>query len=473
MPARKTKAASKSASSDAEVSDNEKKTTTKGAAKKATDKKTTKAADKSETKTRSSTKKATKESKSKDSKKEAPKKDDEKEEKTISVEHGQFDKVLEHFSVSLLKELLECNGEKKTKKSAAKKALIQDVLSVAEKKGLANFYAVLGKDEMKAALTTINNEEPDHNSKSKFLTDIKKYVSDNTVDKLFGALDQDTLVKFCACLSFEEENASKAELESALKEEITIAGLRDIFESTNKAYMVDVAKCLGLPHTGTKKKIENSVLGLAYSDALEENEEEEEKKKKAKEDKNSETTDITKINKDSTSDDLYQYYQANLVDYCKQEKLKVTGSKKELVQRIIKYLKDPEDKSVRPQQPGDKKKKKKKSEAQKKKERKDAAKKRADEKAGESSGDDKKSDDKKADDKKSDDKKATEDKKAADKEKKAEEKKAVADKKAEEKKAAADKKAEEKKAAEEKKDESKTDDKKDDNKRTSGRTKKK
>jgi len=373
-------------------------------------------------KTRQTTKDKTKDSKSKDTKKEAKEKPEKKEAEPITVARGEIDKVLEHLTGSLLKELLEGNNVKKAK-TAQKKACIKEILELAGKKGQNLLFTSLEKEELKSALETLSKEELDHDNKSKMLAEVKNHFTTLGHKDFFKALHKDTLVKFAAALEFVEEDATKEELESALEEEILIAGLKQIFASMAKDFVVDVAKTLNIPHSGTKKALEERILSIAYPHLKEEEEEggsdSGDKKKKKGEKSEGEkkvVTDINKINKDSTFEDLYQYYTKDLHDFADKHGLKKTGTKKELAHRILAWYKDPESKGVKPLKPGEGKKKRKKSEAQKKKEAKE---KREKKKAEEGDKKDEKKDDKK--DEKKDDKKSA--KKDDKKEEKKDEKK--------------------------------------------------
>jgi len=352
-----------------------------------------------ESKTRDTTKEQTKESK--DTKKDTKK--EEKKDDAISVERGDIQKVLDHLTNQLLNELLSGHNIKKAK-NTPKKQNIKEILDLAAKKGQAILFGNLEKEGLKSALETLGKEELDHDNKSRMLTEVKKHFTDKGHKDFFKALNKETLVKFAAALEFEEEDATKEELESALEEEILIAGLRQVFNKMAKEFITDVAKELNLAHSGSKKAVETRILAIAYPHLVDE-EEEEKKKSSKKEGVKKVATDPSKIGKDSTFEDLYQYYTKDLHDWCDQKGLKKTGTKKELINRILKYFKDPEDKTVKPMKKGEKtQKRRKKSEAQKKKEAKE--KREAKKKEEEASG--AKKDTKQAEkkDEKKDDKKA-------------------------------------------------------------------
>lgn len=376
--------------------------------KKDTKKKSDAEASDKESKTRTTTKDQTKESKDKDTKKEKKEAKAEKKDDVLAVDRGDIEKVLDQLTNELLKELLLGHNMKKPK-NTPKKNNIKEILDLAAKKGQATLFANLDKDTLKAALETLSKEELDHDNKSKMLTDVKKHFSDKGHKDFFKALNKETLVKFAAALEFEEEEASKEELENALEEEILIAGLREVLNKMAKEFIVDAAKELNLAHSGSKKAVETRILAIAYPHLADE--EDDDKKKGEKKEEKKVQTDVSKINKDSTFEDLYQYYQKDLHDWCESNGLKKTGTKKDLIHRMLKFFKDPEDKTVKPQKKGEKvQKKKKKSEAQKKKEAKE--KREAKKKEAEASGD--KKDDKKDDKKgaKKTEEKKTEEKKA-------------------------------------------------------------
>lgn len=382
--------------------------------KKNTDKKKDAESSDNESKTRTSTKEQTKESVSKDTKKDKKETKTEKSEDALSVERGDIEKVLDALTNQLLNELLLGHNIKKAK-NTPKKSNIKEVLDLAAKKGQAILFANLEKEALKGALETLSKDELDHDNKTKMLTEVKKNFTDKGHKNFFKALNKETLVKFAAALEFEEEEATKEELENALEEEILIAGLREVFGKMAKEFVVDAAKELRLAHSGSKKAVETRILAIAYPHLAEEEEDEKKKKGDKKGDKKV-ATDPSKISKDDTFEDLYQYYTKDLHEWCEKNGLKKTGTKKDLIHRMLKYFKDPEDASVKPQQKGEKtQKKRKKSEAQKKKEAKEkreAKKKEAEASGAKDTKDSKDSKDTK-DTKKKDEKKGGEKEKAA------------------------------------------------------------
>lgn len=368
-----------------------------------------------ESKTRTSTKEQTKESVSKETKKDKKETKTEKSDDALSVERGDIEKVLDALTNQLLNELLLGHNIKKAK-NTPKKSNIKEVLDLAAKKGQAILFANLEKEALKGALETLSKDELDHDNKTKMLTEVKKNFTDKGHKDFFKALNKETLVKFAAALEFEEEEATKEELENALEEEILIAGLREVFGKMAKEFVVDAAKELRLAHSGSKKAVETRILAIAYPHLAEEEEDEKKKKGENKEGDKKVATDPSKISKDDTFEDLYQYYTKDLHEWCEKNGLKKTGTKKDLIQRMLKYFKDPEDSTVKPQKKGEKtQKKRKKSEAQKKKEAKEkreAKKKEAEASGAKDSKDSKDAKDTK-DTKKKDEKKGGEKEKAA------------------------------------------------------------
>lgn len=285
---------------------------------------------------------------------EETKKDDKMdvEEETTSAYDGNVSGLLEAINGELVHELLEANQAKQAKNTARKK-LAEKILETAQGKGEKLFFEALSdkKDVLRSAMEVFG--EVDHDSKVRFTTDFKKKYSELGTEGFFNKMSEAILNKFCEALEFKEEGG-KDDLVSGLKEELQVRGLIELFNGMNKEFAVETAKSLKINHSGSKKALVYRIVGQAYSYLLEEAEKESKKEKKEKKDKPA--VEKKDIKKGVTFEDLYQYYREELTEFCKKNGLKITGTKKETVKRILAFL-DGDVEGTKPQKPGESKKK--------------------------------------------------------------------------------------------------------------------
>jgi hypothetical protein len=251
-----------------------------------------------------------------------------------------FEEVLEKLSTDLLRELLEGNGVRKADAGGAKKKQCSTIMEKAEELGSAIFIArvTADKEAMKEALMALEGKELDHDSKSKMTKDFKDHFKKaQSPEKFFEKFDVNVLDKFCKALEFQEEGGKDDKID-ALCEELTIAGLRKMFETMAKEYVEEVANSLKLSKAGSKKKVIDRILAEGYPHLKEKVEEKAGKARKTKEELRAEAPDIKKIQKGITQTDLYQYYTEQLKQWLKEKGRLTGGSKKDMVKRILAYL---------------------------------------------------------------------------------------------------------------------------------------
>jgi len=295
-----------------------------------------------------------------DKKKKSESKEEKKKQEAID-----FEELVSKMKLSLLRELLEGNNVKLTK-NVAKKRAVEEFVELAMKRGTRIFMDSLDKETMKTVLEELK-VDVDHDSKTRFLKDFKKKFDEakSPID-FFSSLSRKSLNKICEALGFAlEEDVKKEDVEDSLQDEILASGATKCLDNLNKEFVVDVAKDLDLPATGSKKGLINRILGQSFPHLAEEEHEEKKEKKKKKED-----VEKPEIKKGITKDELYQHYSKDLQSFCKENNLKLSGTKKEVIVRILKFL-DGDIESTRQLTPAERKakkeeKKKKATEARKK-----------------------------------------------------------------------------------------------------------
>lgn len=247
--------------------------------------------------------------------------------------------VLERLSSDLLKEFLQ--GNKSKKASGTKKKQVQAIMEKAEEKGSQHLMSVVTKDAetMKTALLVLEDtDDLGHENKSKMTKQIKDHFNKSTPDKFFEKLNEESLDLICQCMEFQEEGDKEAKID-ALCEEVTIAGLRVMFETMAKEFIEEVATTLKLSKSGSRKKIIDRILALGYPHLKEVIEDEKSSsKRKSKEEARADAPDVSLIQKGITMEDLYQYYTEQLKQYLKDHGRVTGGNKKEMVKRILAYL---------------------------------------------------------------------------------------------------------------------------------------
>lgn len=250
---------------------------------------------------------------------------------------NQFDKMLDALKNDLLHELLEANNTKLAKNSGKKK-LVEAFIKVSTDNGRKFFFEKLGEDKdlMKQVATSFG--EVDHDSKSRFVTDLKKKYDELGQVEFFKKQTVDTLNKFCSMLGFKEEDSSKDDLIAALGEELQANGALRAFEGMKKEFLVDVAKSLEIESKGGKTLLVKRIVGQVFAHFLEETQEEEEKKDKDSKKKDKPAVEKKPIEKGITSEELYQYYTEELAEYAGKHNLSKSGTKKELIKRIKNFL---------------------------------------------------------------------------------------------------------------------------------------
>ena len=269
-----------------------------------------------------------------------------KEEKEKEEEIIDISDVLDKLPLTILQEICERNHIKDTR---TKKICIQNIIQNAIKKGIKEyFYNEISKEDIRLCLEELKNPTIEkHNNKSKMLEELKKeikkeeeLVNGGDFFSFLLKLNKKILIEFSSSLEFKflnENEIKKEEIIELIKEEILIFGLTEIFNSILSDLISKILKILNLKIF--KKKSENilNILSLNFPHLKIEIEKQEEKEEEEKKEKK----EIKKVEfkKGVTFQDLYDsYYTNELSDYCLKNNLKKSGSKKDLIKRILKFL---------------------------------------------------------------------------------------------------------------------------------------
>ncbi|KAL9649572.1 hypothetical protein ABK040_003250 [Willaertia magna] len=272
---------------------------------------------------------------------------DKKTTASSSDEAQDLETVLEKLSLDLLKEYMQGNNIKG--KKSTKKAAVDSILEDAQKKGEKEFIKLLEKEPetLKLALEEFDVKVTGSN-KSKMKSAFEKlFKKSEDKEEFFNKCSLELLTKFLEALGMEEDS-SKEEKAEAVMEEILIAGLKAGFSTMAKEFISDVCKALDVPSSGSKKVCIARIIGLSFPHYLD-------TVGGGKEEKQS--NDISNIKDGVDFTELYQYYTEELQEYCKQNGLKKTGSKKELCKRILKFLAG-DTETTKPMKPGQRRNKK-------------------------------------------------------------------------------------------------------------------
>eukprot|EP00761_Pharyngomonas_kirbyi_P011299 gb/GECH01011324.1/.p1 GENE.gb/GECH01011324.1/~~gb/GECH01011324.1/.p1 ORF type:complete len:320 (+),score=81.65 gb/GECH01011324.1/:1-960(+) len=248
----------------------------------------------------------------------------------MTADSMTLEELIQSLSNSLIKEILDGNSIK-YKASKGKKYLADLFAEHADRKGLTHFYESLDKDVLRAALECVD-QAPDHNNKQKMLNEFRAQLEKNTsFEDFLQEMSKDVLEQLCAALGFQTEG-SEEEMMEALIEEVSIAGARELFNGMTKDYLLDCAHELKIKTTGSKTDLINRVLAKAFPVL---------KSEPASSSKQTSKPEVEKvpIKKGISRDELFQsYYLPELKEYCKKEGIKISGTRKQLADRILKYL---------------------------------------------------------------------------------------------------------------------------------------
>eukprot|EP01080_Neovahlkampfia_damariscottae_P000194 gene194-4440_t len=244
--------------------------------------------------------------------------------------------ILDKLPVSILHDICDRNHIKETR---TKKHCIQSIIQSSIQKGIKEyFFNEISKEDIRLCLEQLKKETIEHNNKSKMLEELKKEIKkEKDLFSFLLKLNLKTLIEFTSSLGFkflkEEEELKKEEIIELLKEEILIFGLTQTFNIILSESILKILKYLNLKNLKNKLNNIKNILSLNYphlKNELNEQEEEKEEKKEIKK---------VEFKKGITFQDLYDsYYTNELSDYCLKNGLKKSGSKKELIKRILNYL---------------------------------------------------------------------------------------------------------------------------------------
>lgn len=298
-----------------------------------------------------------------DSKRSKRRKKEESESEEEEIEEEiEITKLLKKLKVGLLRELIEGNRGK-VRKTAKKEKCVEVIMDLAYEEGNKMFVTDLEKDLMKEIVEEYSDETIKHSNKTKLLKELKELQEKaGTPFDFFEKLPKKTLAKCTRHLGFElSKSSAKSDLVGALEDEIIINGLTTLFDNMKKDYVADVAEEFDVSKSKSKKYIINQVLARSYSHLYDVVVESGRSSKKDKKKKKKAPVVIKKpgFKKGVTYQEYYDaYYSKELQDWCREQKIKVSGNKKEVIRRIIRFL-NGDTETTRPLKPGEKRKKRK------------------------------------------------------------------------------------------------------------------
>lgn len=283
------------------------------------------------------------------------------------IEEGKLDSVFAQLPVSSLVDI--CEALHVTKHSNSRGKNVEEIMKWCTIHGERYLVDEADKEVLRAVLTDFNGKEPETDARGKMQQELRELLKTHGQEAVFQKMKIETVDKLCAVFDFEEEG-DKGEKVNALLEEIVIHSAKDALNKMNKEFVSEFAATVGLPKSLSKDSLIHKIIALAFPHMTEEEETEPKKKKggkkgEEKEVEKEEEKPVEKkpIEKGISQMDLYQYYVEDLVEYCKKNNIKHSGSKKDVIKRILTFLEDPS----KAEKPGDKKQKpQKKKKAEKK-----------------------------------------------------------------------------------------------------------
>jgi hypothetical protein len=239
--------------------------------------------------------------------------------------------ILESLPNTLLEELCDGNNIKSSKN---KKSRVENILKFSKSKGVQEFFQELQKEDIRSCLEFLGITTPNDNKKTMTDTMKKEIKKEEEIENFFKKLNEKILLEFCTSLRCQpSESMKKEQMIQLLMEEILILGYKICFHSMMKSFLVEVCEALDIKVSRKKKpELINDIIGLNYPHLIgqtgeEEGEEKEEEKEKAE------------FKKGVTFQELYDsYYTNELSDFLKKKEQKSSGTKKELIRRIISFL---------------------------------------------------------------------------------------------------------------------------------------
>eukprot|EP01119_Soliformovum_irregulare_P017722 TRINITY_DN530_c0_g1_i1.p2 TRINITY_DN530_c0_g1~~TRINITY_DN530_c0_g1_i1.p2 ORF type:complete len:326 (-),score=124.62 TRINITY_DN530_c0_g1_i1:211-1188(-) len=248
--------------------------------------------------------------------------------------------VLNKFTKSQLYQMVRQEGLKGDEDDN-KKDLVESLRECIEEIGINQVTSAIKKDDLDALIGPLKIELPSQNDKEKKQTvskaiirkRISTLVAEEGLSKFFSDMDAKLLMHFYeASPTDEDAEEGKKKLAPQVARLVAEAGLQVFFGRFNVEFLQDLMESCKLKYN--TNNLNALCLALAYQQpALKE------KKKVAKSPKFS--SKKLPIEKGITYQDIFQhYYSEDLHEYCKEHELKNSGTKKELINRILAFVND-------------------------------------------------------------------------------------------------------------------------------------
>lgn len=260
------------------------------------------------------------------------------------VDEGRVDTILNQLPLHLLHSMCQTI---KVSTATTKKQCTDNIIAWCESHGERHLIDSLEKEVLKETVETLEGSVT-HDNKGKMQHVLRKGLTDLGQAAVFNKCSSKLLDQLTKVFDFEEEGG-KTDKVNALVQEIVLWGALEAFGRMKSDWVGEVAALFKIPKSSkgsTKATTIKKILGVAFSHLTDEAQEEEERRKSgekepaAEEEEEEPVEPVEKkpIKKGVTQLDLYQYYVGELVDYCKDNKLKVSGSKKDITKRILAFL---------------------------------------------------------------------------------------------------------------------------------------
>jgi len=275
----------------------------------------------------------------------------------------EIDKAIEKLDITTLKESLitlkvPCDSEK----DILRQRYQESVLTV----GLKNFIHKLKPIDIQNVCKAM--KIPD--SEKEVMEALEDVAIKNGINGLVEAVDGDLLKNFCETLGLDCSDAT--DMKKQIADEVMLTGMESLLNRLSKILLQKHASEMGIKSSGEKKElVERLMVHIFELEPLEEIEKTKIKPKKEKKKKKELESKPTKKEKkpkekkepqekkepvkrekfvapplDTICKGKYDSYTAlydnfnlpDLVNYCKQEDLKTTGKKKDVIKRMLHYL---------------------------------------------------------------------------------------------------------------------------------------
>lgn len=250
----------------------------------------------------------------------------------------EFGNLLKELSIQILTELAS-SVKIKTSSKPKKDDVVESLIDYAFDKGVQDFIKMLEKDLLKQSVEEAGMKTSKNNKKDLIELFIKG-VNEHGLEEFLQKMQLDTLKKFIEILQFETDAKTKQQIAEDIGDEVLLIGARVLLDKLPAPKIKAFCKQLKLKVSGTKEDLLDRVLNVAFPGIVQE----EKKDKKAEKEPVKMTTEEIKKNRPPlkngiTADEIQQYYWADeLKEFAKKNKLKPSGTKKDLIKRIIAFF---------------------------------------------------------------------------------------------------------------------------------------